>query len=184
MQVTDAQRTLREIERVRSETRRDLHPLSYANVVVGLFFLGATVCALVASGRALPIAYWGIGLTVVFVLVGRHEAQRERAIGAEARLGDPSTLVFLGTVGGVALAHALTDGAFGEIAWIYPVAAGWLALAVLYREVSMGVAAGAFLVIGTAFGAAGVHHAGLWAQGAMALLLIATGLLGRTRERA
>ena len=44
MRASEAEQTLTEIERVRRGTRRDLHPLWYANVVVGAFFLAATAC--------------------------------------------------------------------------------------------------------------------------------------------
>jgi hypothetical protein len=69
------------------------------------------------------------------------------------------------------------------MAWIYAVAAGWLAMAALYRDALMGAAAVALAAIGIAVAAMELHSPGLWVQGAMALLLVAAGLAGRSWER-
>jgi hypothetical protein len=184
MQASEAQQTLSEIERVRRETRRDLHPLGYGNVVAGLFFAGATLCSAVASGPALPIAYWVIGATVGLALIVRHEMRRERELGAEARITDPEFGIFLVMIAGIAAVNALTSGTFGKVAWAYPVAAAWLVLAARYRDAAMRTAGVAFIAAATAIFVLEPGSEGLWTQLAMAILLIAAGLAGQARERA
>ena len=183
MQVNEAERTLQEVARVRRATRRDLHPLWYANVVVGLFFLGATLVAAVATGPALPIAYWAIAGLAGLALIVRDEVRRERALGAESRWTDPAIGILVAIVAGIFALNQLTSGAFGEVAWIYAVAAGWVAMAALYRDALMGAAAVALAVIGTGVAAIEPAAPGLWVQGAMAVLLVAAGLAGRAWER-
>ena len=76
--------------------------------------------------------------------------------------------------------NRLTDS---DVAWSYAVAAGWLALAAVYRDALM-IAAGVALdgdrdrVV-----AVGPGDAGLWAQLPLALMLIGIGLAGRARGR-
>ncbi len=183
MQASEAQQTLSEVERVRRETRRDLHPLGYGNVITGLFFAGATLCAAVSSGPALPIAYWAIGIPVGLGLIVRHEMRRERELGAEARVADPELGIFIAIIAGIAVVNALTSGTFGKVAWAYPVAAGWLALAALYRDAAMGAAGVAFVAVATAIFVLEPGSEGLWTQLALAILLVAAGLAGLARER-
>ncbi len=180
MQIGEAQRTLLEVDRVRRDTRRDLHPVWFANVVIGVFFLGATVCALVAPSATLPIVWWAAGVPLGLGLIVRHELRRERAIGAEAPLADPALLVFGLIVAGVLLVNGVSDS---EVAWAYPVAAGWLALAALYRDALMGAAGVALAVIATVVLAVGPQDAWAWVQLPMALLLIGAGLAARAAGR-
>jgi hypothetical protein len=178
---SDAERTLLEIERVRHHTRRTLHPTWYENLVVGLFFLGATLTSAVASGRTLPIAYWAIGVPLGLALIVRHALRRERELGAEAPLADPGSAIFAATVAGVIVLNQLTDS---PVAWAYAVAAGWLALGAVLRDALMTAAGVALAVIATGIVAVEPSGAGLWAQLALALLLIAAGVAGRAQERA
>jgi hypothetical protein len=183
MQVSEAERTLQEVARVRRATRRDLHPLWYANLVVGLFFLGATLVAAVATGPALPIAYWAVAAPAGLALIVRDEVRRERALGAESRWTDPAMGILAAIAAGIFALNQLTSGSFGDVAWIYAVAAGWAAMAALYRDALMGAAAVALAVIGTGVAAVEPASPGLWAQGALALLLVAAGVAGRSWER-
>ena len=178
---SEAERTLREIERVRHRTRRALHPTWYENLVVGVFFLGATLTAAVSTGRTLPLAYWAIGVPLGLALIVAHAMRREQALGAEAPIADPGAGVFAATVAGVIAVNQLTDS---QVAWAYPVALGWLALGALYRDALMTAAGVALAVIATVIIAVDPGGAALWAQLALALLLIAAGLAGRARERA
>jgi hypothetical protein len=174
MQATDAERVLSEVERVRGRARRDLHSASYPNLVIGVFFLGATACSALAPGAALPIAWWVVGLPMALTLIAR----RERELGVESRL-DASFAIFAATIAGVVAVHALTDGVVDQVGWAYPVAAGWLAIAYVYREPLMGGAGIVFAATATALLAAAPDGAGLWTQLALALLLIAVGLVSR-----
>jgi hypothetical protein len=74
MHATDAEDTIRAIERVRRDTRRALHPLWFPNVVVAVFFLGATLIA------ALATAYWAIGAPLGLFLIVRDAVRYERAL--------------------------------------------------------------------------------------------------------
>jgi hypothetical protein len=179
MQSTDAERVLRDVERVRRRTRRDLHSSSFPNLVIGCFFLIATACSALASGPALPIACWAIGLPAALVVIARHEARRERELGAESRL-DASFGIFGATIAGVFAVHALTDGMIDQVGWAYPVTAGWLAIGYVYREPLMYAAGIAFAATATALIAVRPDGAGLWTQLALALLLIAVGLIARS----
>jgi hypothetical protein len=184
MHATEAESTLREIERVRRDTRRTLHPLWFANVVTGVFFLGATLVGALAGSAALPIAYWAIGVPLGLTLIVRRDMRHERALGAEARLADPANAILLALIAGVVIVHRLTDGSFGQVAWLYPVALGWLGFAALYRDGPMLAAAVALAAIGTAIIAIEPAEPWIWAQLTMALLLIAAGLVERAWERA
>lgn len=184
MHASEAEHTVREIERVRRDTRRTLHPVWFANVVTGVFFLGATLVAALAGSAALPNAYWAIGVPVGLALIVRHEIRRERALGAEARLADPSLAILVALIAGVVVVNRLTDGSFGEVAWLYPVAAGWLAFAAHSRDAPLSAAAVALLAIATAIVAIEPADAWIWAQLAMALLLLAAGPVERAWERA
>ncbi len=93
MQTGEARQILLEIDRVRRDTRRDLHPMAYSNIVVGIFFAGATLVSLLATSATLPTLYWALGLPAGLALIIRYEMQREREIGAEAPLADPALLV-------------------------------------------------------------------------------------------
>ena len=183
MQVSEAEHTLREVERVRRDTRRSLHPLWFANVVTAVFFLGATLVSAIADSSPLPIAYWVIGVPVGLGLIVRHDLRNESRLGAQARLADPASGILLALIVGVVAAHELTDGSFGQVAWIYPVAAGWLGLAALFRDGPLCAAAVALLAIGTAIVAIEPAEPWIWASVAMSLLLLAAGLLERARER-
>jgi hypothetical protein len=69
MQIGEARQTLLEIDRVRRDTRRDLHPTWFVNVVIGVFFAGATLLALAAPDDAtLNNVYWAIGIPLGFAL--------------------------------------------------------------------------------------------------------------------
>jgi hypothetical protein len=181
MATGDAERTLRELDRVRHATRRTLHRQWFANLVVGVFFLGATLAAAVASGPALPIAYWAVGVPLGLALIVAVEARREQAIGAEARTGDPALGILAAIVAGVIAANQLTES---PVAWALPVAVGWLAIGGVYRDGLMTAAGAALAVIATALLVADPAGAWAWSQLAMALLLVAAGLAGRAAERA
>jgi hypothetical protein len=180
MQIGEAQRTLLEIDRVRRDTRRDLHPTWFANLVLGLFFVGATACSLFASSATVPSLWWAIGLPGSLALIVWHEAKREREIGAEAPLADPSLLIVGLITAGVLLVNGVTDS---DVAWSYVVAAGWLALAAIYRDVLLLAAGVALAVIATGVVAVGPDHAWAWVQLPMALMLIGIGLVGRAWGR-
>lgn len=181
MQIGDAQRTLREIDRVRRDTRRDLHPTWFVNLVIGVFFAGATVLALAAPDSALVNSlYWAIGIPVGVVLIIRHEARREQAIGAEAPIADPALVVFGLIIVGVLAINALTAS---DAAWAYAVAAGWLAIAARYRDALMCAAGVALAAITTGVIAVDPVDAWAWVQLPMAALLIAAGLTARAWER-
>ena len=181
MQAGEAEHTLLEIDRVRRRTRRALHPLWFSNLVVGVFFAGATLTSAVATGPELPVAYLAIGIPLGLALIVRHAMRLECEIGAEARALDRSAGIFAALVAAVIVVNQLTDS---PVAWAFPVAAGWLALAAVYRDSLMAVAGIALAVIATAMIAAEPSSAGLWTQLAMSLLLIAAGLAGRARDRA
>jgi hypothetical protein len=183
MQASEAERVLRDVERVRRDTRRDLHSSSFPNLVIGGFFLIATACSALASGPALPIACWAIGLPAAVALITLHEARRERELGAESRL-DASFGIFGATIAGVVAVNLLTDGIVDQAAWGYPVAAGWLAIAYVYREALMAAAGVALAAVATVVIAVQPDSPGLWVQLALALLLIAVGLVGRVRDDA
>lgn len=181
MQITEAQQTLLDIDRVRRDTRRDLHPTWFVNLVIGVFFAGATVLALVAPDSALAnTLYWAIGIPAGIALIIRHEARRERAIGAEAPIADPALIVFGLIIAGVLAINALTES---DAAWGYPVAAGWLAIAARYRDALMCAAGVALLVITTGVIAVDPVDAWAWVQLPMAGLLIAAGLTARAWDR-
>jgi hypothetical protein len=180
MQIGEAQRTLLEVDRVRRDTRRDLHPTWFANLVLGLFFAGATVCSLVAPSATLPTVWWAVGLPLSLGLIVWHEARREQALGAEAPLADPALLVVGLITAGVLLVNGATDS---DVAWGYVVAAGWLGLAAIYRDALLLIAGVALAVIATGAIAVGPEDAWAWVQLPMALMLIAIGLVGRAWDR-
>jgi hypothetical protein len=180
MQIGEAQRTLVEIDRVRRDTRRDLHPTWFANLVLGVFFAGATACSLLATSATLPILWWAIGLPATLGLVVWQEIRRERAIGAEAPLADPALLVVGLITAGVLFVNGVTGS---DAAWGFVVAAGWLALAALYRDALLLAAGVALLVITTGVIAVEPESAWAWVQLPMALMLIAIGLVGRAWGR-
>jgi hypothetical protein len=180
MQIGEAERTLLEIDRVRRDTRRDLRGSWFVNVVIGVFFAGSTAVALLASSATLPSLYWAIGVPAGLGLIVWSETRREREIGAEAPLADPALLVVGLIIAGVLLVNGVTDS---DVAWAYPVAAGWLALAVIDRDLLLGAAGAALLVIATGVIAIAPADAWAWTQGAMAALLIAAGLVGRAWQR-
>ncbi len=60
------------------------------------------------------------------MLIVRHEARREREVGAEAPLADPALLVF-GLI--VVACLAINSLADSDAAWGYAVVLGWLAIA-------------------------------------------------------
>jgi hypothetical protein len=182
MQASEAELTLQEVERVRRDTRRRLHPLWFANVVVALFFLGATAVAALADSSTLAIAYWLIGVPAGLALIIRHDMRNESRLGAEARLADPANAVLIALIAGVVLVNRVTDGDFGDVAWVYPVAAGWLGFAALYRDAPLAAAAGALVAIGTAIVAIDPADPWIWAQLTMALLLLAAGLVEKAWE--
>ena len=107
--------------------------------------------------------------------------RRERELGAEAPLADPGVAIVAALIAGVIAVNLLTES---TVLWVYPVALGWLALSAVYRDVTMTAAGVALAVIATAIIAVDPATPGLWAQGAVALLLLAAGLAGRARERA
>lgn len=179
MDASEARRALADVDRLRHDTRRRLHPLWFENLVVGVFFLAATLASAVAIGPAVAAAVWIGGGAAALALIVAHAVRRERALGAESRLPDASFAVLAGIAAGVVAAHALTSGTLGEVAWTFPVAAGWLALAALYRDALMAAAAAGLAAVALALLAAAPDHAGLWAQGAMGALLITAGLAGR-----
>ncbi len=181
MQIGEARQTLLEIDRVRRETRRDLHPTWFVNVVIGAFFAGATLLALAAPDDAtLNTVYWAIGIPLGLVLIVRHEARREREVGAEAPLADPALLAFGLIVVACVAINRLTDS---DAAWGYAVALGWLAIAALYRDALMCTIGVALAAITTAVVAAAPADAWAWVQLPMAGLLIAAGLVARAWER-
>jgi hypothetical protein len=184
MHVSEAEQTLREVERVRRDTRRSLHPLWFANVVTAVFFLGATLVGALADSSTLPIAYWVIGVPAGLAVIVRHDVRNESRLGAQAKLADPASGILLALIAGVVVAHQLTDGSFGQVAWIYPVAAGWLGLAALFRDGPLCAAAVALLAVGTAIVAIEPAEPWIWANVTMALLLLAAGLVARAWERA
>jgi hypothetical protein len=183
MHVSEAENTVRAVERVRRDTRRSLHPLWFANVVVALFFLGATLVGALAGSDALPIAYWAIAGPAALALIVRHDMRNEARLGAEARLADRATGILVALIAGVVLTHRITDGDFGQVAWIYPVAAGWLGFAALFRDGPMAAAAVALVAIGTAIVAIEPAEPWIWTNLTMALLLLAAGLTERAWER-
>jgi hypothetical protein len=180
MQIGEAQRTLLEIDRVRRDTRRDLHPTWFANLVLGLFFVGATACSLLAPSATLPVIWWAVGLPVSLGLVVWHEVRREREIGAEAPFADPALLVVGLIASGVLLVNGVTGS---DVAWSYVVAAGWLALAAIYRDGLLLTAGVALAAIATGVIAVGPESAWAWVQLPMALMLVAIGLVGRAWGR-
>jgi hypothetical protein len=153
-------------------------------VVTGAFFLGATVVSALAESAAPAIAYWAVGVPVGLALIVGADLRRERTLGAEARLGDPANAILLALIAGVVVVHQLTDGSFGQIAWIYPVAAGWLGIAWLLRDAPLGAAGVLLAAIGTVLVVIEPAEPWFWSQLTMALLLLAAGLVERTRERA
>jgi hypothetical protein len=179
MQIGDARQTLLEIDRVRRDTRRDLHPIWFSNLVVGAFFAGATILALVADSATVVNLYWAIGIPLGFALIVRFEVRRERRIGAESSLKDPALLVWGLILAGVLAMNAATGS---DAAWGYPVALGWLAIAAVYRDALMCTAGVALLAITTAVIAVEPVDAWAWVQLPMAGLLIAAGLVGRAWE--
>ena len=181
MKTGEAERTLMEIERVRHRTRRTLHPQWYANVVVGVFFLGAGLVSAVAAGPTLPRVYLAVGIPAGLALIIRHEMRRERELGAQARAADPALGIFFAIVAGIIVVNQLTES---QVAWAYPVAVGWLAVGAVYRYRLMTAAGVALALIATAVIAIEPSGAGAWTQLAMSLLLIAAGLAGRRQERA
>jgi hypothetical protein len=164
---------------VRRETRRALYQDAVPNLVIGVFFLGATLVAAVASGAALPLAYWAIGVPLGLAVIVVNAVRRERALGVEARAAGPGLGIFVATVAGVIVINRLTDD---DAAWAYAVAAGWLAIGAVYRDPLMTAAGAALGVIATGLIAVEPGHAGLWAQLVLALLLIAVGLAQRASE--
>jgi uncharacterized membrane protein len=125
-----------------------------------------------------------IGAPLGLFLIVRDAVRHERALGAEAKLAEPATWILVGLIAGVVVVHRLTDGSFGEVAWVYPVAAGWLGFAAVFRDAAMAAAAVALIAIGTAIVAIEPADAWFWAQLTMALLLLAAGLVERAWERA
>ena len=183
MQSTEAERVLRDVERVRRGTRRDLHSSSFPNLVIGGFFLVATACSAFAPSAALPIACWAIGLPAAVALIVRHEARRERELGVESR-GDAEFRIFGATLVGIFAVRLLGDGIVEQAAWAFPVALGWLAIAFVCREPLMAVAGLALATVANVVIALEPDSAGLWVQLALALLLIAVGLVARAQEHA
>jgi hypothetical protein len=181
-QATEAEHTLREVERVRRATRRRLHPLWFPNVVVGAFFLGATAVGALADSSTLPLVYWLVGVPAGLALIIRHDMRNESRLGAEARLADPANAVLIALIAGVVLTNRLTDGDFGQVAWIYPVGLGWLGFAALYRDAPLAAAAAALLAIGTAIVAVEPAEPWIWANVSMALLLLAAGITEKAWE--
>ena len=131
MATGDAERTLRELERVRHATRRTLHRHWFANLVFGVFFLGATLASAV-----------GVRSRAADRVLGDRRAARIRpdragpdaagaAIGAEARAADPALGIFAAIVAGVVAVNLLTGQ---PVAWAFPVAAGWLVVGAVYRD--------------------------------------------------
>ncbi len=109
--------------------------MAYSNIVVGIFFAGATLVSLLATSAALPTLYWALGLPAGLALIVLYEMRRERAIGA------------------------------------------------IYRDVLMAGAAFALTAIAIATIAVDPPDGWAWTQGAMAALLIAAGIVGRSWER-
>jgi hypothetical protein len=180
MQIGEAERTLLEVERVRRDTRRDLHPTWFANLVLGVFFVGATACSLLAPSATLPTLWWAVGLPLSLGVIVWREVRREREIGAEAPLADPALLVVGLITAGVLLVNGATDS---DVAWSYVVAAGWLGLAAIYRDELLLTAGVALAVIATGVIAIGPEDAWAWVQLPMALMLIAIGVVGRAWGR-
>jgi len=178
MQAGEAERTLVDIDRVRRRTRRELHPRWFSNLVVGVFFLGATIVSAVATSPTLPAVYWAIGVPLGLFLIVRDAIRRERALGAEAPVRDPDLGIFVAIVAGVIVLNQLTDS---PVAWAYPVAVGWVAVGAFYREALMTASGVALAAIARALLATDPNGAGLWCQLALALLLVTAGLAGRAR---
>ena len=178
---SEAQDTLREIDRVRHHTRRVLHPTWYENLVVGTFFLGATAAAAFGGDSSLAAVYWAVGVPLGLALIIRHALRRERALGAEAPMTGPGAWIAAALIAGVIAVNLLTED---TVLWAYPVALGWLGLAAVYRDPPMSAAGVALAAVATAMLALDPAHAGLWTQLALALLLLAAGLASRARERA
>jgi hypothetical protein len=117
-------------------------------------------------------------------LIVGSDLRRERTLGAETRVLEPATGILLALFAGVLVVHQLTDGSLGQVAWLYPVAAGWLGIAWLFRDAPLCAAAVALAAVGIALVAIEPAEPGLWAQLTMALLLLAAGTVERARERA
>ncbi len=178
---SEAQDTLREIDRVRHDTRRVLHPTWYENLVVGTFFLGATAVAAAGGDSSLAAVYWTAGVPLGLALIVRRAVQRERALGAEAPMADAGAWIAVALIAGVIAVNLLTGD---SVLWAYPVALGWLGLGTVYRDPPMRAAGVALAAVATAMLALDPAHASLWTQLALALLLLAAGLASRARERA
>jgi hypothetical protein len=178
METGEAERTLLEIDRVRHRTRRALHARWFSNLVVGVFFLGATLTSAVADSATLPLVYWAVGIPLGLAAIVIAAVRRERALGAEAPVNDPDLAIFVAIVVAVVIVNRLTDSA---VAWAYPVAAGWVAIGAVYRESLMTAAGVALAVIATVLLVAEPSGAGLWCQLALGLLLVGAGIAGRER---
>jgi hypothetical protein len=139
------------------------------------------VCALVATSATLPSVYWAIGVPLGLALIAGYEVRRERRIGAESRLADPALGAFLAIAAGVLAVNGLTDS---DVAWAFPVALGWLALAAIDRDALMGAAGVALMAIAVVVIAVDPVDAWAWTQLAMAGLLIAAGIAARSSEPA
>ncbi|HWV85875.1 MAG TPA: hypothetical protein VNZ62_10560 [Capillimicrobium sp.] len=183
MRAGTANEILSDIDAVRGRTRRALHPIWFANLVTGVFFVGATIVSAVASGPTAPIVYLAVGIPVGLGLIVAHAVRVERELGAEARALDPSLGVVAAIFGGIAVVNALTSGDLRRVAWMYPVAIGWTIMAWLYRHPPLAVIAVALAVVAAALAIAAPADAGLWGQLALGVLLVAAGLYGRWRAR-
>ena len=137
-------------------------------------------CSLLATSATLPSLWWAVGLPAALGLIIWQEIRREREIGAEAPLADPALLIVGLITAGVLFVNSVTES---DAAWGFVVAAGWLALAAIYRDALLLTAGVALLVITTGVVAVEPEYAWAWVQLPMALMLIAIGLVGRAWGR-
>jgi hypothetical protein len=184
MESVDAERTLTEVERVRRGTRRAVHPIWFSNLATGLFFLGVALLAAVDAGSSAARIFWLAGGLATLTSIAGYYVRRERALGVESRVWDPTVGVVLAMFAGIVAANALIDGETAGVIALYPAAVGTLALAALLRDPVEAAAGVALTVVAAAVLAADPAHPWPWAALGLGLTMLIAGLAGRAREAA
>lgn len=173
----DAARTLAEIDRVRRDTRRTLHPIWFSNLVAGVFFAGAGLIIALDPGQTAALIYWIAGGALALVLIARHYAAVERERGLEPRGWDATTGIVLAMVAGIVLLNTLAD------AGLYAGAAGLAALGYVLRDKATAWAGAGFAVLATVMLVADPDDPGLWGNLSLGIVLIVAGLAGWAARR-
>jgi hypothetical protein len=186
MHPDQALETIREVERVRKETRRRLSSFWFPLVVFGVLNLLSVPVVWTSFGAAVGL-YWVAASAVGFFLIGRHYRRRERDVGLGA-----AGLPYLLTGWAIIVGSFLVAGLGGStdhqmVAALGPgfvVAAGYTVFAWLERSFWL---AGVALAIGAVSGVLALsdlepYQAATILANATGWTLLATGLLLRPTQ--